>query len=303
MHHYLEVALEALVETSKVLPLLFIVYYLIELFEFKCAVKLQNNKWLKGNLSPVMGSLIGSIPQCGFSVISSDLFSRRLISVGALIAVYIATSDEAIPIMIANPKSIPWMLLLIVVKIVLGIVIGYLAVLFYKLIFKKKHLELEHNSHHGEHDHDHENEGVSATHGGCCNHSVESTTFDWKHPLLHCLKISAFILIMNLLFGMITHIWVGEDVMSDFLNSSILFQPILAVLIGLIPNCASSVVLTELFVSGGLKFGALVAGLCINAGLGFVMLLKQNKNWKENLFILAMMIIPSLIVGYSMLFI
>ncbi|MBE5741026.1 MAG: hypothetical protein E7351_00615 [Clostridiales bacterium] len=300
MHEYWHVTLEALIHTAQILPLLFIVYYLIELFEFKCAHKMQSSKFLKGKASPVFGSLLGCVPQCGFSVVSTDLYSRGIISVGALIAVYIATSDEAIPLMLSNPASIGWMFALIGVKIVLGISVGFLAIVLHKALFKKK--EIHDHEEHEHHDHDHE-ESEAVVHGGCCHHNVETKSFDWLHPLLHCLKISAFILIINILFGFITHIWVGEDRLIAFLSQSRAFQPVLAILIGLIPNCASSVALTELFLLGGLSFGALVAGLSVNAGLGLIILLKQNKNWKENLFIICMLVIPSLIVGYALNFI
>ena len=295
MHEYWHTILEALIHTAQILPFLFIVYYLIELFEYKSANKLQKSKFLKGKASPVVGSLIGCVPQCGFSVVSTDLFSKGKLSVGALIAVYIATSDEAIPLMIANPKSIGWMLALIGVKIVLGIFIGYLSIALFKVFFKNKH-EKEHHDEEGEHNDE-------TVHGGCCHHSVETKTFDWLHPMLHCLKISLFIFIINVLFGFVTHIWVGEAKLIAFLTKGKYLQPLFAVLIGLIPNCASSVVVTELFVLGGLSFGALVAGLCVNAGLGLIILLKQNKSWKENLFIISMLIIPSLLVGYLLCFI
>ena len=311
MHEYWHVTLEALKHTATALPLLFIIYYLIELFEYKCAVKIQNNKLLKGKASPIIGSVVGCVPQCGFSIISTDLFSKKAISVGALIAVYVATSDEAIPIMFSNPKSIPWMLALIVTKIVLGIAIGYLANFLYNIIFKHKQNKQTKNEHHN-HSHKHEEETLHVEsehhdeditiHGGCCKHDVESKSFDWLHPLLHCIKISLFILIINILFGFITHIWVGEEALTNFLKNSIYIQPLLAVLIGLIPNCASSVVITELFLIGGLSFGSLIAGLCVNAGLGLIMLLKTNKNWKENLFVVCMLIIPSLIIGYLLNF-
>ena len=302
MQEYWHVTLEALKHTAMVLPLLFIVYYLIELFEYKCAEKIQNNKLLKGKASPVIGALVGCVPQCGFSVISTDLFSKKAISIGALIAVYIATSDEAIPLMFANPSSIPWMLLLIAVKIVVGVSVGYLSLFLYKIFFK--HENHNHNNEHRHKEHEHEeHEHEEAVHGGCCKHNVETKSFDWVHPLVHCLKIGLFILIINTLFGFITHIWVGEQNLTNFLNASKYIQPLLAVLIGLIPNCASSVVLTELFLIGGLGFGSLVAGLCVNAGLGLVMLLKTNKSWKENLFIILMLIIPSLVIGYALLFI
>ena len=292
MHEYWHVILEALIHTAQILPLLFIVYYIIELIEYKHAGKMQNSKLLKGKASPVIGASLGCIPQCGFSIVSTDLFSKGKLSIGTLIAVYIATSDEAIPIMIANPKSIGWMFALIGAKIVIGISVGYLSILLYKLLFKKKQIKEQHS---------HNEEETS--HGGCCHHHVETKSFDWLHPMLHCIKISAFILLINVLFGFITHIWVGESRLVDFLTASKFIQPLLAILIGLIPNCASSVVLTELFLLNGLSFGALLAGLCVNAGLGLIVLIKQNKNSKENLFIFLMLIIPSLIIGYSLNFI
>lgn len=311
MHEYLHVFLEALIDTVKILPILFVVYYLIELIELKNANKIHKSKFLKGKASPVAGAILGSVPQCGFSVISTDLFSKGKLSIGALIAVYIATSDEALPLMIAQPKSILWMLLLIGVKIVFAVAIGYLSVVLFKVIFERKKTKenvvanyekhLEHSDHEEEHSHDEDEEEI--VHGGCCHHHVETKSFDWVHPMLHCLKISAFILVINILFGLITHVWVGEEKLISFLHAGKYAQPILAVLIGLIPNCASSVVLTELFLLKGLSFGALVAGLCVNAGLGLIMLLKQNKNWKVNLFIIIMLIVPSLMLGYALIWI
>ncbi len=293
MHEYLHVLIESLMDTVKVLPILFVVYYLIELFEYKRAGKIQKSKALQGKLSPIVGASVGCVPQCGFSVVSTDLFSKGKLSVGALIAVYIATSDEALPLMLAKPESLKWVLLLVGIKLVFAIIMGYLSICLFKLFFKNK--VVAGNLHDG---HDEE-----VVHGGCCHHDVETKSFDWLHPILHSLKICGFILVINILFGCITHIWVGEEALISFLNNGKYVQPILALLIGLIPNCASSVVLTELFLLGGLSFGALVAGLCVNAGLGLVILLKQNKSWKENLFIFLMLIIPSLILGYALIWI
>jgi len=306
MHEFLHVLLEAFIDTTKVLPFLFIVYYIIELIEFKCAISFKNNKFLKGKSGPVFGSIIGCVPQCGFSIISTDMYSKKYISIGTLIAVYIATSDEALPLMLSEPKFIPWMFLLIAIKVVFGIAVGYLSIVLYKLIFKKKvevHENHDHHYHNDEHDHEEHDDHEEVSFGGCCNHSVETKSYDWKHPLLHCLKISAFIFAINLIFTCITHIWIGEERLANFLNGSLALQPILAVLVGLIPNCASSVAITKLFMLGGLSFGSLVAGLSVNAGIGLVVLFKQNKNWKENLFIILMMIVPSLMLGYALNFI
>ncbi len=319
MEEYWHAILEALIDTARLLPLLFIIYYLIELLEFKYAVKIQNSKWLKGKASPVFGAVVGCIPQCGFSVISTDLYTKRAISVGALIAVYIATSDEAIPLMIMDYHYIPWMLAMIGVKIVMGIAVGYFANWLFRKIFKRQSVEMatsvatentdakiddEHiNEEHVHVESGKENEIVVDEHSGCCHHHVDKKSFDWLHPLLHCLKISAFILVINIIFTLITHVWIGEDALTSFLSNSRALQPLLAIIIGLIPNCASSVVLTQLFMMGGLSFGALVAGLSVNAGLGLVILLKQNKNIKENIFIFLVLIISSLIVGYALNFI
>ncbi len=302
MHEYWHVILEALIHTAKILPFLFIVYYLIELIEFKSAGKMQNSKLLKGKASPVVGSVLGCVPQCGFSVVSTDLFTKGKLSIGALIAVYVATSDEALPLMISNPKSANWMFLLIGIKIVFGIIVGYLSLWLHRLIFKNKQIERKAVEHHDEHHHDDEDDEIELD-AGCCHHHVKTKSFDWVHPLTHCIKISLFILVINILFGFITHIWVGETKLISFLSHSKYIQPLLAVLIGLIPNCASSVVLTELFLLKGLTFGALVAGLTVNAGLGLVILMKQNKNWKENLFVCCVLIIPSIILGYALSFI
>lgn len=303
-----ETLLDALIDTLKVLPLLFIVYMLLEFLEYRGVMKFEHSKFLKGKASPVFGSLFGCVPQCGFSVISTDLYSEKKISIGALIAVYVATSDEAIPIMIAEVDAIPQMLLLIAVKIVMAIVVGYLAMFLYGKIFKNNENAVtvsadnlksseKVNTENHEHDELKTEEHKHISHG-CCKHDLEQQRFDWLHPILHCLKISAFILIVNIILGVAIY-YITEERLIAFLEKSSAFQPLFAVIIGLIPNCVSSLVITELFLAGGLSFGSIVAGLSVNAGLGLVVLFKQNKNWKENLFIILMLIIPSLIIGYG----
>lgn len=343
MHKVWHILEHSLIDTLKIAPILLVVYFLIEFLEYKKLMKFENSRMLKGKSSPVFGSLFGSLPQCGFSVVSTDLFTKGFISIGALLSVYIATSDEALPILLSNRESWPSLLTLMGGKILLGIMVGYLAMWLYPKIFKTKNIHFNiqdvhnHEAHHEEdnhvkHKHLHEhkeniveeylhdpkeesevhhhehlekvhfNEKVENEHIGCCKHDLESDKFDWKHPLLHCLKILLFILAINLIFGAIIE-WVGEDGLTRFLSKSSILQPLLAVIIGLIPNCASSVVLTELYLLGGLSFGAILAGLAVNAGIGLMVLFKQNKNIKEIIFILAMLIIPSLLTGYVLHFI
>ena len=327
MKEFLHVLMHAAKHTVKLFPFLFLIYFLIELLESKNIFKFEKSKLLKGKASPAVGALFGSVPQCGFSVISSELFAKQKISAAALISVFVATSDEAIPLMLSNYKTIPALIILILTKIVLAIIIGYLTMWLYKLFFKKSSLQtitIEHKNdeiikqeieqdHHEDDDHheshDHETENDHDDHKShkehhvhaCCHHDLENNKFDWKHPLVHCLKITLYIFIMNFLLGGLIEI-VGESNLEKFLNSNHALQPILALAVGLIPNCASSVVLTQLYISGGLSFGAIVTGLSVNAGLGLMVLLKENKNKKENLFIILMLIIPSLIFGYLLHF-
>ena len=285
-----EILLDSLIDTAKLLPLLVLVYFLIELLEYKNIFKFEKSKLLKSKCGVAIGALFGSLPQCGFSVISSDLYSKRKISVGVLIDVYIATSDEAIPIMIANYHYIPSMLILIFTKIIMAISIGYLTSLIYTKFILKKSKETKQNS---EEDENHEHEHLHA----CCNHDLETNKFNFFHPFIHCLKITLYIFIINIAIGTIVEL-IGEEQISEFLLQSTPFQPLFALLIGLIPNCASSVVLTNLFTKGLISFGSVITGLSVNAGLGLILLFKENKNRKENIFILTMLIIPSLIFGY-----
>lgn len=315
MEEFLHVLLHALEDTAKLVPFLVIVYFLIELLESKELFKFEKSKLLNGKASPVIGALCGSVPQCGFSVISSELFAKQKISAAALVSVFIATSDEAVPIMLSNYKSIPALLLLVLTKIIIAIIVGYITYLLYGMFFKQPKAEkLKHhdgeNKHndHSDHEHDEHHEedidnGENHEHiHACCNHDFKHNKFNWKHPVIHSLKITLYIFIVNLVMGGLVE-WIGESNISEFLNSSYYFQPLIAIVVGFIPNCASSVILTELYLMGGLSFGSIVAGLSVNAGLGLLMLFKENKNMKQNLFITAVLLISSIAFGYALHFI
>ena len=277
--HVLE---HAFIDSIKIFPFLLIAYIIIELIEYYASNKMQ--KTLSGKSAPLFGALFGLVPQCGFSVVAADMYSKRMITMGTLMAVFIATSDEAIPLMLANPDSARMLLPLLLIKLVFALLVGYLI----DFVLKSKIQRLISN--------------VSEEHHtGCCHHEIEGKRNKWVellvHPLMHSLKILAYIFIFNLIFGLII-MWVTEDALINFLQSSSIFAPFIAGLIGLIPNCASSVILTELFIMNGIDFGALVAGLCVNAGLGMVFLFKNNKNLKENLFIISMLYVLSVALGY-----
>ncbi|MDE7348084.1 MAG: arsenic efflux protein, partial [Clostridia bacterium] len=291
-----DVLLDAFLDTIKLSWILLVFYILIELVEQKIAVKM--NSKLKSNYAVAVGAGFGIVPQCGFSVLAADLYSRRQITIGALLAVFIATSDEALPILFShiNEQGV-WLklLALILSKFVLALVVGYAIDLTYRAAKKKQtqiktqdiveehaHEDHDHNQE-DEHGHDHSHEDTHEDedeevdiHKGCCGHHIddkkESKVKKYLvHPLLHTLKILAYIFVINIIMGVIVY-YVGEERLAEFMSKSGVLQPILVTLVGLIPNCASSVVITELFLGGAISFGSCLGGLIVNAGLGIAFL-------------------------------
>ena len=338
MDIFLDILLDSFLDTLKLFPFLFFIYFLIELLEFKNVFKFGHSKLLTGKASPVIGALFGIVPQCGFSVISSELYSKKKMSISALIAVFLATSDEAFPILVSNYKSIPVLLVLLLSKLIIALLVGYLTFFIYEHLILRRRQKMqnigsnaekeaknheitaeiaennskidshdEHNDHiEGDHDEDHEDSHDEFHHShlhACCHHDIEENQkFDWKHPLVHSLKISLYILIVNIILSGVIAL-IGEEKLADFLTASYVFQPLFALIIGLIPNCASSVILTELYMQGMISFGAILTGLCAGAGIGMVVLFKENKNLKQNFLIISIIAVTSLIFGYAVHFI
>lgn len=282
----IDVVLEALHDGFKAFIFIFAIYIILSFLEFKIANKLNK----ENHLSPLYGALIGLIPQCGVSVVASDLYLKRHISIGTLIAIFLACSDEAIPILLSYGDSKALMVIpLVITKFVVGFIAGFTI----DLIVSKKEV----NTHLEECDH-HDIE----IHTGCCHHHIDDRHEDWFekhlwHPFLHSLKLFGYVLLINIIFGMIVY-FIGEGRIEEFLSINKYVAPCIAVFVGLIPNCASSVILTQLYISGGLSFGATLAGLCVNAGLGLVFLFKSKNGIKNNSLILLTLMGISLLVGY-----
>ncbi|MBD5086851.1 MAG: arsenic efflux protein [Clostridiales bacterium] len=347
-----EVLLDAFLDTLKLSWVLLIFYILIELVEQKIASKMHSK--LKSKYSVAVGSCFGIVPQCGFSVLASDLYSKRQITVGALLAVFIATSDEALPILFSslNQKGV-WLKLLMLIgaKLILALIAGYAVDLIIHNVQKKKvkteqvaeenshshdgqAVEHEHkhehdheeeqstltadvfvnanegNAHDHDHDHEHEHEEEDEEvdiHKGCCGHHIDDEKeSDVKkylvHPLLHTLKILAYIFIINFIMGTLIY-FIGAERLAEFMSKSGVLQPIIVTLVGLIPNCASSVIITELFLSNTISFGSCLGGLIVNAGLGIAYLFKTNKNFKQNLAITGGLFAFALVIAIALHFI
>ena len=269
MEEFWDIILDTLLDSVKMLPCLFGAYLLIEFLEHKASGKLQNALSKSGNHGIVVGAILGTVPQCGFSVAAANLYSGKVITLGTLMAVFISTSDEAIPVLLSSPGNVGVLLKLIVVKIVIALIAGFLVdfVLKARRIPENKPELQDHN--------------VLCHHCGC-EHGII------KSAIKHTVSIFLFILLVSfLLNGLIA--WIGQDTISKVLLTDSIFQPFIAALIGLIPNCAASVMLVQLFLAGSLSFGSVVAGLCTGAGIGLAVLFRANRNWKKNLLILLLL--------------
>lgn len=269
MEHIFEILYHTFLETVRMLPFLFGVYLLIEFLEHKASSTLPNALRKLGPFGPVGGAVLGSLPQCGFSVAASNLYSGRLISLGTLLAVYISTSDEAIPILLANPENLSDVWKLIAAKIIIAVIAGLFVDALIRFFKRKTNEESE--------------PYVDLCEScGCGNHGIV------RSALKHTLQIFVFLFVIALALEALMHI-AGEELLSKILMQNSIFQPMLAALIGLIPNCAPSVILTDLYVAGSLSFGSVVAGLSTGAGLGLVVLFRVNKNLKQNLSIVGVL--------------
>ena len=270
------IVIHALKDTLVILPFLFAVYLLVEYLEHKASSKLANSLTKLGPFGAVGGAVLGCVPQCGFSVMAANLFSGRLISMGTLIAVFISTSDEAIPIMVSNPEKIGDLWKLIVCKVVIAVVVGIAVDLIGKAFFKKQDSVKPFEQ--------------LCTDCGCHHHSI------WRAALKHSVSIIIFIFIVNLLLGGAIE-FIGEDNIKVVLMTDSFFQPFIAAIIGFIPNCAASVILTELYIEGVLSFGSIIAGLCTGAGVGLLVLFKTNKKMKQNIAIVGILYVSAVVSG------
>ena len=270
-----ECLLDGLIDTLKILPYLLITFLLLEFIEHKFSKK--NKEILSKNkkYGPVLGGLLGALPQCGFSSMAANLFSARVITMGTLIAVFLSTSDEMLPIMISEKVDILVLIKILGFKVIAGIIIGFIVDLFYR----RKLEEYDDIKEICEHDH------CSCNHDGIIISSIK-----------HTLKIGLFILIANLLINVIIF-KVGEDNLSNLLLNGNIVTYFLSSLVGLIPNCAGSVIITELYLSNMISVGTMLAGLLTGSGIGILLLFRSNKNLKENLLILSIIYFVGVILG------
>ena len=256
-------AKDALIDSLHMVPFLLFIFVIIEFIEYYFSYKMNFLLKHSNKAGPVVGSLLASFPQCGFSVVASTLYTKRLITAGTLIAVYLSTSDEAIPVILAEPGKAHIVIKLLIVKLLIGITAGYF-INFILETFKKPVIEAA--------DDDIEEEG-------CCKHHLTKNP-DKKelilHPLMHTANIFFFVFLVTLGINYLVTLVGGEENLGKYFLHNSVFQPVIMAFVGLIPNCAASVAITLMYLKGAIGFGSAVAGLCSSAGLGMLVLLRLN---------------------------
>ena len=280
MKEYLsEVVFDGLIDVLKLIPFLFIAFLILEYIEHKMSKKNKDILSKNKKVGPLVGSLLGAFPQCGFSSLATNLFSSRVITLGTLIAIYLSTSDEMLPLMIAEKINVLSIIKIIGTKFIIGLIFGYLIDLIYRKKFKS------------------EENIVIHIHDMCHDHDCHCEEGILKSSLIHTLKITLYIFIATILISSLIY-FIGEDSIKNILKHGNILTYFLSSLIGLIPNCASSVIITELYLNNMIYLGTLLSGTLTGAGVGLLILFKENKNIKENLIIVSIIYFIGVLIGF-----
>ena len=273
----LEIIEDTLIDSIKLLPFLFITYLIMEYIEHKTKDKTKEAIKKSGKFGPLIGGVLGIVPQCGFSVSATNLYAARVITLGTLIAVYLSTSDEMLPIFISEAVPVTTILKILGVKLLIGVVAGFIIDFVIRLVNKGKQEE-EKIIDLCEKDHCHCENGIV------------------KSALKHTINIFIFILLFTFILNIIIYL-IGEETIAGFLRNQPVFGPVIAGIIGLIPNCASSVLLTQMYLENVISAATMISGLLVGAGVGLAVLFKTNKGIKQNLKITALLYVIGVVSG------
>ena len=276
----IDILIDTILDTLKILPFLFVTYLIMEYIEHKMSEKSKTTIKKAGKWGPLLGSTVGIIPQCGFSASATNLFAARVISLGTLIAVYLSTSDEMIPVFISEQVPFITLVKILAIKFVIGIIFGFIIDFILRL--RKKEGQEEKIEEICEHEHCHcEEKGIFVS------------------AIKHTINITIYIFVITLIINFVVE-WIGEDNIATFVGNHAILGPAISSLIGLIPNCAASVIITNLYIQNIISGASLIAGLLTGAGVGLIVLFKTNKNIKENITIVGLLYIIGVFSGITL---
>lgn len=264
-----EIILDSVMDSVKLLPFLFLTYLLMEALEHKTGSAARRRIRTAGKFGSVWGGLLGVIPQCGFSTAASSLFAGRVITVGTLFSVYLSTSDEMLPIMISNAVPVYTIVKILLTKVLIAVLSGFLAEFIFLHVMKRQEKEM--NIHR-----------ICEEERCDCQHGI------LRSALVHTIKIFVYILLIS--FGLNIMIeMIGSDNLAGIFSGFPVIGEMISALVGLIPNCASSVVITQLYLDKIISAGAMMSGLLVNAGVGLLVLFRLNRDKKQNLSIVGIL--------------
>lgn len=279
----LDVLVDTVIDGLKILPFLFVAYLIIELIEKKAGDRTSHLIQKSGKFGPVLGGLLGIVPQCGFSAAAANLYTGRIITMGTLIAIFLSTSDEMLPILISEAVPVSTIAQILLIKVGIAIVVG----IGIDFIFRKKKVANSKEEIH---------KLCDEEHCHCEEHGVI------RSSIIHTLQIFVYIFIISLLLNTLIH-FIGEEKIASLVLNVPVLGPVISSLVGLIPNCASSVILTQLYLENIISVGSMIAGLLVNSGIGILVLFRVNKSKKENFTILGILYLVGIVSGIVLDFI
>ncbi len=287
----LEIIEETLIDAIKLLPFLFITYLIMEYIEHKMGHKTKKAIKKSGKWGPIIGSVLGVFPQCGFSVSATNLYAGRVITLGTLIAVYLSTSDEMLPIFISEAVSPIIILKILGIKLIIGMIAGTIIDLLTHIIYENKNTIKKDNKNIIEESEENEIGHICEEDHCHCNESGIL-----KSAVHHTLSILLFIIIITFIINIVVH-FVGEETIASWILNKPVIGPLIASLIGLIPNCAASVIITNMYLENVISLGSMISGLLTGAGVGLAVLFKTNNKIKENIGIVVLLYAIGVISG------
>lgn len=278
----IDVLADAAIDTLKLIPFLFITYLAMEALEHKASEHSEEAVRRAGVAGPFIGAVLGIVPQCGFSAAAATLYAGRVVSFGTLIAVFLATSDEMLPILIAEQAPIALIAKVLGIKLVVGMVAGFAIDAIMRALRKN-----------GD-DHMHIHELCEQEHCDCDDGVLKSA-------LKHTAQVTVFIFLITLVLGAVIT-FVGNEALAEFMSGNPVLSVVASSVVGLIPNCAASVAITELYLEGALGAGAMIGGLLTSAGIGLLVLFRTNRPMRDNVAIAGVLLIVGVLVGSVLTF-
>lgn len=269
----LDILIDAVIDSLKLIPFLFVTYLIMEYLEHKTSDKHTEHIKKSGKWGPIIGSFLGAFPQCGFSVSATNLYVGRVISLGTLIAVYLSTSDEMIPVFLAENVGFDVIFKILGIKVLIGMVVGIIL----DLIVKNTNTESE----------------ITPMCEQAQCHCEDGII---KSSVRHTVNITLFIFVFTLILNALITL-VGEETISNLILNKPILGPMIAGVLGLVPNCAASVMIAQLYIGDMISAGTMIAGLLVGAGVGLLVLEKENRNRKENLKIISILYLVGVFFG------